>query len=821
MTPMRPELNSLLSDLRGRIRRYVLMEGTTLVVAVLGLLFWLSLGVDHLWFQMSSLELPVWFRAMFDLAAVGLVAALFVAWVVLRSLIGFRAHGLALVLEKRFPELNDRLITAVEFAESHSRQESPLSEAMLTRTIDDVVRATQKIDVTAVFNRGPMRKAVTSATVLLVSIVALGIMNQQALATWRESFLSLSPEYWKRESDFTIHVIAQPGDLVRDFKSHTYKHARGSDLTVLIRSKDGSKVPERVQLAYRMETGGRGTVLCSRLDREFRHTITAVLENLEFRVYGGDFVTREPYTIRVVDPPRLEQITLACNYPSYTGKQQQSETGVAVRDRVAVRGTQVALPAETEFLLKAQCNKSLASTRIQFGNFEMLIDRSRESISAQVIERTEDGEFVRETTLDPAQVQRWIGSSGKLLTVPFLLSAEESEPAKDRIEETTTSYGSPFVIAPDTQVRIFLEDTDGILTSEPSRLLINGIPDTPPQVETKLRGIGTSITRKASIPIIGRIMDDYGIADLKFEFQVNDEDWKYLPLEKPPQKRDSDGIPIREFVLQRSSDEEYERFNVVPLDLSIGQKLTVCVVATDGDDLNGPHQTRGERYSFKIVSNEDLLSVLYQRELNLRRQFEQILTEAKQTQTDLILHRSKSDERRKALEESEIDEETRAKIAEISAAVTACAERSLHQVRKNANETASIELGFRDIREELVNNGLHTPQTLERLDDLIVKPLHSIGTDDYPAVDQAIGLFRLANERGQDPISAIDVSTEAIDVLIRHMEQVLLEMRKLETFQEALEQLKAIIEHQEALRKKAEKEGKRDLLKKLGGGLLE
>ena len=821
MTPMRPELNSLLSDLRGRIRRYVLMEGTTLVLAVLGVLFWLSLGVDHLWFQMSSLELPVWFRAMFDLAAVGLVAALFVVWVVLRSVIGFRAHGLALVLEKRFPELNDRLITAVEFAETHSSQQSELSEAMLTRTIDDVVTATQKIDVTAVFNRGPMRKAMTSAAVLLVSIVTLGVMNQEALATWRDSFLSLSPEYWNRESDLTIHVIAQPGDLVRDFKDASYKHARGSDLTILVKTKDGSKVPDRVQLAYRMETGGRGTVLFSKLDREFRHTITAVLEDLEFRVYGGDFVTRQPYRIHVVDPPRLEQINLACNYPSYTGKQKKPKDGKPTRDIVSVRGTQVALPAETEFLLQAQCNKSLASTRIQFGNFEMVVDRTAEGISGQIMERTEDGELVGNSELDSGRIKQWISSDGKLLTIPFVLSSQESEVAKDRIEEITTPFGYPFVIAPDTQVRIFLEDTDEILTSEPARLLINGLPDTPPQVETKLRGIGTSITRKASIPIIGRIMDDYGISDLKFEFQVNDGDWKYLPLEKPPEKIDSDGIPIREFVLQRSSEEEYERFNVVPLDLSLSQKLTVCVVATDGDDLNGPHQTRGERYSFKIVSNEELLSVLYQRELNLRRQFEQILTEARRTQTDLILHRSKADERRKALARDEIDEETRAKIADISTAIVACAERSLHQVRKNANETASIELGFRDIREELVNNGLHTPQTLERIDDQIVKPLHSIGTDDYPAVDQAIGLFRLANERRQDPISAIDVSTEAIDVLIRHMEKVLLEMRKLETFQEALEQLKAIIEHQETLRKKAETEGKRELLKKLGGDLVE
>ena len=822
MTPMRPELNSLLTELRGRIRRYVLLEGTTLVLAVLGLLFWLSMGVDHLYFLMSNLELPVWFRATFDFVAVGLVSALLIVWVVLRSMIAFRAHGLALVLEKRFPELNDRLITAVEFAETHSSQEFELSEAMLTRTIDDVVKATQKIDVTAVFDRGPMRKAMTSAAVLLVSIVTLGVMNQEALATWRDSFLSLSPEYWNRESDLTIHVIAQPGDIVRDFKDYSYKHARGSDLTILLKTKDGSKVPERANLTYRSQSGGRTTVLCSKLDREFRCSITAVLEDLEFTVRGGDFVTRNTYTIQVVDPPRLEQINLACNYPSYTGKQTKPENGKAPRDIVAVRGTQVALPSETEFLMKAQCNKSLASTRIQFGNFEMVVDRAAEGVSAQLFERTEDGEPVGDTQLDLARVSKWFSSDGTLLTIPFVLSPQESEAAKDRIEEITTSYGDPLVIAPDTQLRIFLEDTDEILTSEPARLLINGLPDTPPQVETKLRGIGTSITRKASIPVIGRILDDYGIADLKFEFQVNDEDWKYLPLEKPPEKLDSDGIPIREFVLQRNEEEPYERFNVVPLDLSIGQKLTVCVVATDGDDVNGPHQTRGERYSFKIVSEEELLSVLYQRELNLRRQFEQILSEARKTQTDLILHRSKADERKRTLASGgEIDKETKAKMAEISAAITTCAERSLHQVRKNTNETASIELGFRDIREELVNNGLHTPQTLERLDDKIVKPLHSIGTDDYPAVDQAIGLFRLANERGQDPISAIDVSTEAIDVLIRHMEQVLLEMRKLETFQEALEQLKAIIEHQEALRKKAEKEGKRELLKKLGGELLE
>ena len=133
MTPMRPELSSLLNDLKGKIRNYVLIEGSALVLAILGLLFWLSLGVDHFWFWVSRLELPVWFRAGFDFAAVGLLTALFVMWVVLRSLVGFRAKALALVLEKRFPELNDRLITAVESAENHIEEGSQLVNKIVVR----------------------------------------------------------------------------------------------------------------------------------------------------------------------------------------------------------------------------------------------------------------------------------------------------------------------------------------------------------------------------------------------------------------------------------------------------------------------------------------------------------------------------------------------------------------------------------------------------------------------------------------------------------------------------------------------------------------
>jgi len=556
-------------------------------------------------------------------------------------------------------------------------------------------------------------------------------------------------------------------------------------------------------------------VLCSRVgDNSFRHSLAALLDDVEFYVYGGDFVNRVPYQVHIVEPPQLEQVELACNYPAYTGMQASGSTGENdVRDVVPVRGTQVELPNETEFLLQATSNKPLVDVRMQFGGYELTFSASEQG-TARLVHRSDEDEVLENRTIPPEVFGPWISKKRTRISIPFVLSAYESEAAKARADSLMTEFGKPFVVAPDSNLRIYLEDADGILTAEPSRIQISGITDEAPIVETGLRGIGTSITRKASIPVIGRILDDYGLADAEFEFQIDESGASDVRPFENPLTPHSDGSSRREFELKRSNDESFERFDVLPLDLSLGQKLVLNVVATDRDNLNGPHRSHGERYAFKVVSNEELQSVLYQRELNLRAQFERIIAETKQTQQDLILHRSKIDAKKRLLaDKDEADaEETAKRISEIELAVTACAERSLHAVRKNANETASVELSFRDIREELVNNGLHTPQTLERIDERIVKPLGLISTQDFPAVDEALGVFRLTNERGNDATEAIDHSAEMLRAMIARMERVLAEMEKLKEFQKAVEELKLILEQQRELLERTRKERKRKLL---------
>jgi hypothetical protein len=198
-------------------------------------------------------------------------------------------------------------------------------------------------------------------------------------------------------------------------------------------------------------------------------------------------------------------------------------------------------------------------------------------------------------------------------------------------------------------LRISLEDTDKITSPTPIRFTINAIVDQPPLVETKLKGIGSSVTRKARIPIAGTVVDDYGVASAQFEFRVDEAaDWQSRSFAVRPQ-----GTP-REFTLQRSENEVFERFDVLPLELSTKQRITLTVAAMDActvpsnslNNSNSPtatgngndasrlaagtaHRSQGLKYTFTIIPEEELLSMLYGRELGLRKRMEQIVSESK------------------------------------------------------------------------------------------------------------------------------------------------------------------------------------------------
>ncbi len=183
-TKVRNEILAVLGQLRSKIRGSLLAGGTAWVLIVLGSLFWLSLGLDWFCFWVSRLELPKAVRIVFDLLALISVSAGCVLWIVKRFAHVIKPKALALVLERRFPHLDDRLITSVEIEESTTGRESALTESMLRRTVDDVTQAAEGLDVADVFDKLPLRRAMIAAAALIVSIAGISCAMPEAMGYW-------------------------------------------------------------------------------------------------------------------------------------------------------------------------------------------------------------------------------------------------------------------------------------------------------------------------------------------------------------------------------------------------------------------------------------------------------------------------------------------------------------------------------------------------------------------------------------------------------------------------------------------------------------
>lgn len=786
VTQNRPEIQSLLHRLKGAVRRYILLEGLAATVALACLLFWVTFFIDLAHFQVSSLELSRGFRVLCTVLMVSGLAALVLGWLGTRLFRRMDPADLALVLERRFPTLNDRLITAVELA---GRSPQGLQSEMLDRTIDEAVSRLTAVRLEETINPIPLRRMLIAAGILSASVIALAIADPAGMNRWYQAYLLGKDDYWEpfRRNELEVHVVSQPGDRVRTFDSNgVYKHPRGADLQLVATVPEKVEAPDRVLMKYIGHGGAgqqRGQVNMARQgDMEFRHPLMRVVNDHELWFRGGDYVNRKPFRVQVVPPPQIESIELECDYPSYTGLDSLED------QLVRVVGIQVALPMETKFTLVARANKPLVNVIVRGTAYELEFGFKQvgnAQTSSPTLLRMIDNEsrVVRTVSLQEGPAT-FFSQDRRSFRIPFQVTSR----AREEIAAWNETATLPLPVIPDDVLQITLEDEDQITSLEPASLTINGTVDQPPVVETRRVGIGTAVTRMATIPIEGKILDDYGVEAAWFSYRTDaDESEHQQNLAHVPAGR-------KEFRLQQSPDVEREYFNLIPLQLQEGQKLLLSVVARDGDNLNGPHESRGELFTFQIVSEDELLARLADREMTLRGRFEQIRSEAGDLRT-LI----------QQLQSQIAELESSGNLNAASTAVVAgYVDRGLHQIRKNHTESRSIEVSFRDLREEMVNNRVATAELQERIERRIIEPLSLLNANDFLQVDHLLGALQLAIERRQGMSGAAEPLLPAMDRLLEQMDAILAEMKDRGTLNDVIQNLQRMIELQQKLLEETE-----------------
>ena len=286
---------------------------------------------------------------------------------------------------------------------------------------------------------------------------------------------------------------------------------------------------------------------------------------------------------------------------------------------------------------------------------------------------------------------------------------------------------------------------------------------------------------------MGRVTDDYGIKRAWFDYRIDELEPAERPIvETPPQ--------TTEWVLDGKAQDV--TLEVELMGLAVGQKLLVCVKAADHHDL-GENENIGtsDRRLLDVVTPDELRAMLVRRELVLRKRFERIIQEVTETR-DLLLRMEfgGADADEEAEDATDLDDFTSSRQQ-----LTLPAQQALQMSQKNAVETRGVADAFDDVRMQFENNKIDTEELVDRLKQRIADPLHRIADTMFPELQLDLQRLEAKLDDRAAGVRQRDVARQRADDVLLEMEKVLQQMVELESFNEALELLRTIIELQQQL----------------------
>ncbi|MFO7900305.1 MAG: DUF4175 family protein, partial [Planctomycetota bacterium] len=305
-------IESRLRALRRVLRRLIVAAGAARIVLLLFALLAACLLLD--W----SLHLPPEWRLALALgSAAGTLVAVY-AYLVRPLLVPMPEDQLALLFERRFPQLSDVLVTAVQL----SRGRGSVSSDLVGAVVENAEHAAEDIEPRQVpRSRTITRLSVLAAAALAVS-VTFGAVAPATTRTFAARFVNpYGPARWPRHTELVLYVNERTDPELTVIKGRRIevrieaRNARQSAVwsppgTVHVDFEPASGTAE----SRRMRRTGDRTYLAYYNDPSGDLTITA-------RAGGADDVSA---AVHVTIPPRVEQIWTWPRPPAYADAPEQA-----------------------------------------------------------------------------------------------------------------------------------------------------------------------------------------------------------------------------------------------------------------------------------------------------------------------------------------------------------------------------------------------------------------------------------------------------------------------------------------------------------------
>jgi hypothetical protein len=534
------ELQTKILDARRVWKRSIFWAGFAIVLTGIIAVFVGEALIDWL------MPLPSFVRIALLTAGVGVTVYLLYKYLVQPLRAALTLRDIALNVEQNHPDLEDRLVSAIEFGNRESTD--PIEAHMLQRLLEDTTQRVKNIDFKATIDHSRTRKHVGIAALVVVGCCVLALLFPTELQT--SLFRVLIP-WEKTEPVLTTKLTVEPGNV---------RILRGKSLPIHVTVT--GKSAEKVVLTYEdienrgatpseTETTEQQINMLQNPDdkRGFAYEIFNIDTDIEYYVVANE-TTSERYTVEVFEMPKVTEISVAYTYPDYTGLKPVVQTGTG--DIQAVVGTQAEIKLTT--------NKA-----IQTATFSLKMDVKPEESETQ----------------QPASTQMVI-SDGNILT-------------------TTVD-----VIADGTYT-VELLGIDGFNNEIPIEYAIKAIPDAVPEVVIKEPGRDIKTTKLGEVEIIAEATDDYGIAELKLMYRIGSDELQELTLEtSTPDAVVGVGLPNPYDTVQRRVVDGSYTFYLEEFDVEPGDIISYYAHAVDNNTHTGPGEASSDIYFIEIRPfNED------------------------------------------------------------------------------------------------------------------------------------------------------------------------------------------------------------------------
>ena len=619
-----------------------------------------------------------------------------------------------------------------------------------------------------------MMIATLLALLLTSSVIWLGINRPDTFTTALHRLYLLDQNQWPRDCHVELIGVKVKYDepvtgipemnSTRSFFQGSVNIAKAANVSVLVRAEmpgnDNSnrRLPRLCEFIYRSSDGQRGRLPMNKVggtQNGFQSfaldgdILERITGTIRFYVRGDDH-TIGPYEIVAVSPPVVVKSEIDCEFPAYLVDVESSR--FTAREIPYSPGLK--LPNGTKARLEVQLDSPVEGAYI--------VDAENQLIK-------------------PAEWQDqtcWI--------------------ALGEIEELI-KFG-------------IVIKSQGVFTPSPLRFRIDAEQDQPPQITSRLRGIGSAVTPEARIPVMANIIDKHGIQRTWIELQT--------PM--------TDSIQIDQARKQGTVETEIDLRQLrisgaIPSDLPTQPDgiIQLTFLAKDYFDLDGGENVgTGMQHPLDVVTADKLLRILERDETDQRFRLEQIYKEM----TDTRSYISRAINARSNLQAGYEPGDEDTLIQPESNSIEdwdlrqLFLQRALLQSRKSTQEIEGVAFSFDHIRLQLINNRIDAEDRKRRLQQDVAEPLKSIVAGSMPVLEQLlidadILYQHLTNSRNNDEETRLrllrveEVTSEsltAVDSILSEIQSVLDSLLKFETQNELLDLVRRMLDEQESLRQRTE-----------------